>query len=384
MAVFIMHKRHVFFYKFLRPLIIIFLFIKFGYRSKKARELPETYLVLSNHTTDFDFLMVASSFSDQMYFVGSEHIARWKWLYGIVTYCFGLVTRSKGTTASSTVLEMLRLLRSGHNVCLFAEGSRCWDGVTGPILPSTGKVLKKARCGLVTYRIEGGYFASPRWSGSNTRRGYVYGAPVNIYTAEQLAAMTADEINAAINRDLYEDAYARQLANPSTYKGKGLAESMENFLFVCPQCGTLDTIRSHGDTVSCTTCGLSFRYDQYGMLDGLPFRTMKELAAWQQTQVDKAASAGVTYTAPSATLQRIENHQEIALSRGSVSMNGSTLVCGNVEIPMDSITNFDIHGKRGLVFSTSDGYYELKPDAPANALKFHLLHRAYKERTKTR
>lgn len=373
-----MPKRHVIFYQLLRPLIVVFLFFKFNYRFKKARDLPETYLVLSNHTTDFDFLMVASSFPDQMYFVGSEHIARWKLLYSIVTYCFGLVTRSKGTTASSTVLEMLRLLRGGHNVCLFAEGSRCWDGVTGPILPATGKVLKKARCGLVTYRIEGGYFASPRWS-TSTRRGRVCGAPVNIYTADQLAAMTADEINAAINRDLYEDAYARQLEAPAPYKGKGLAEGMENFLFICPQCGKLDTIRTQGDTVSCASCGMTFRYDRYGMLEGLPFRTVKELADWQKEQVAEAAAAGLAYTAPSATLRRVENHQETLLCQGSVSMDGSALTCGDTVIPMDAITNFDIHGKRGLVFSTADGYYELKPDAPANALKFFLLRNAYNE-----
>lgn len=378
-----MPKRHVIFYQLLRPLIVVFLFFKFNYRFKKAKELPETYLVLSNHTTDFDFLMVASSFSDQMYFVGSEHIARWKWLYAIVTYCFGLVTRSKGTTASSTVLEMLRLLRGGHNVCLFAEGSRCWDGVTGPILPATGKILKKARCGLVTYRIEGGYFASPRWSG-RTRRGRVYGAPVNIYTAEDLAAMTADEINAVINRDLYEDAYARQLEAPSPYKGRGLAEGMENLLFICPECGRVDTIRSQGDTVSCSACSMSFRYDTHGMLEGIPFRTVKELADWQKAQVAQAAAAGEAYTAPSATLRRVENHEETILAQGSVSMDSDTLTCADTVFPMESITNFDIHGKRGLVFSTADGYYELKPDAPANALKFFLLYNACRELTKVR
>ncbi len=371
-----MPKRHTVFYYLVRPLAVIFLWFKFRFRFKKAAGLPETYLVLSNHTTDFDFLMLAASFPNQMYFVGSEHIARWKKLYAIVVYFFGFITRSKGTTASSTVLEMLRLLRSGHNVCLFAEGSRSWDGVTGPILPATGKILKKARCGLVTYRIEGGYFASPRWS-HRTRRGLVYGAPVNVYTAEQLAAMTADEINTVINRDLFEDAYARQLEAPSPYRAKNLAVGMENLLFVCPQCGKLDTIRSQGNTVSCTACGMDFRYNQYGMLDGIPYRTVKELSDWQKARVAEAAAAGVAYTAHSAILRRVENHQETVIAQGALSMDGNALTCGDVMIPMATITNFDIHGKRGLVFSTAEGYYELKPDAPANALKFFLLYNAY-------
>ena len=378
-----MPKRHIIFYKLLRPLFPLFLFIKFGYRYKKAGKLPGNYLVLSNHNTDFDFLMVASSFSEHMYFVGSEHIARWKKLYAIITYCFGLVTRSKGTTASSTVLEMLRLLRGGNNVCLFAEGARSWDGVTGPILASTGKILKKAKCGLVTYRIEGGYFASPRWS-VRTRRGRVYGAPVNFYSVEQLSAMTAEEINAAINRDLYEDAYARQLEAPAAYRGKGLAEGMENLLFLCPQCGSMDTIRSQNDTVSCTDCDMTFRYDSNGMLVDAPFRTVKELADWQKEKVTEAACANTTFTVPSAILRRVENHEETVLAQGPVSMDAEALICGDVTIPMDTITHFDIHGKRGLVFSTTDGYYELKPEAPANALKFLLLHNAHKELTKVR
>lgn len=375
-----MQKRHIFFYKLLRPLAPIFLWIKFGYRYQKATNLPDTYIVLSNHTTDYDFLMVTSSFPQQMYFVGSEHIARWKFLYKILCYCFGFITRSKGTTASSTVMEMLRTLRSGSNVCLFAEGNRCWDGITGAILPSTGKVVKKARCGLVTYRIEGGYFASPRWSGANTRRGRVYGAPVNVYTAEQLATMSADEINAIITRDLHEDAYARQLASPSKYKGKGLAENMETVLFICPQCGKLDTFQSHDDTVSCSACGLSFCYNEYGMLEGAPFRTVRELYTWQLQQVENAIDNGMAYTADSGKLSLIADHSETMISQGPVTMDGNSLTCGDVTIPVEQIIHLAIHGRHGLVFSTADTYYELLPDKKSNALKFCLLYEACKHR----
>ena len=367
-----MNKRHIYFYKLIRPLAIVFLYIKFGYTFKQAKNLPEKYIVLSNHTTDFDFLMVAASFPQQMYFVGSEHVARWKWLYGILCYFAGFITRSKGTTASSTVLEMLRTVRSGSNVCLFAEGNRCWDGVTGPILPSTGKMIQKARCGLVTYRIEGGYFASPRWAGAASRRGRVFGAPVNIYTPEQLAAMTPAEVNDAICQDLHEDAYARQALSPARYTGKAPAERLESLLFICPQCGAVETLSSQGDTVSCSACGLSFRYDQYGMLKGLPFQTVQELYNWQRQQVEQAVD--VCYTAGSATLSAVSNHKESLIAQGPVSMTCDLLTCGDTAIPIGQITHLSIHGRWGIVFSTSEGYYELKVAKQFNALKFQLLY----------
>ena len=376
-----MSKKHVFFWKLVRPVVMVFLWIKFGYTFQVAKQLPDTYIVLSNHTTDYDPLFVASSFPQQMYFVGSEHISRWKWLYTLLTYAFEPIMRPKGTVGVTTTMEVLRKVRGGANVCIFAEGSRCWDGITGPILPSTGKTIKSAKCGLVTYKIVGGYFASPRWSLKNTRRGYVHGAPVNVYTPERLAAMTVDEINTAIIRDLYEDAYARQLESPRAYRGRGLAEQMENFLFICPQCGQVDTIRSHGDTVECTACGLMFRYDEYGMLQGVPFRTVRDLAAWQQDAVRDAVEKKEIYTSPRGTLTKIENHQETLVDSGPIALSAEALTCGDTVIPVADILNMDIHGKHALVFSTMPIYYELIPE-DSNALKFMLLYHGYKQRVK--
>ena len=364
-------------YTLLRPLAALFLWLKFGYRYKVAQDLPENYIVLSNHTTDFDFLMVACSFPQPMLFVGSEHIARWKLLYKFITTFFGFITRPKGSTASSTVLDILRALRGGSRVCLFAEGSRCWDGVTGPILPATGKMVQRSKCALVTYRIEGGYFASPRWAGAASRRGRVLGAPVNVYTAEQLAQMSADEINAAICRDLHEDAYQRQAADPAPYRGKKLAEKLESAVFICPFCGAVDSLHSENNTTSCSKCGGAFRYDQHGMLTDIPFETIKELLHWQRQQVAEAAAAGVVYTA-AGKLCRVENHTEQPLTEGTITMDAEALCCSDYRFPLSSLTHLDIHGRWGLVFSTRDGYYELKIDSTCNALKFFLLFSACK------
>ncbi len=293
-----MIQKHRLYWRLLRPIVTVFLRIKFGYRYEMAEDLPDKYIVLSNHTTDFDPLFVAASFRKQMYFVASEHITRWKRFFPIIDHLFAPIIRQKGTVAAATVIQALRKVKEGSNVCIFAEGVRSWDGVTGPILPSTGKVVKKAGCGLVTYKLTGGYFVSPNWSlTSNTRRGPIHGAPVGVYTAEQLAAMTVDEVNAIIRRDLYEDAYATQLADPKPYKGKNLAEQLENLLFVCPTCGGRDTFHSHGNTVTCEACGQEIHYDEYAKLTGVSYETVRDLAAWQRQQVEQDVAAGMAYTA---------------------------------------------------------------------------------------
>ena len=287
-----MNKKHIFIYTLLRPLVSLFLRIKFGYSYKVAKNLPDSnYIVLSNHVTDFDPLFVGVSFRRQMYFVGSEHIARWKTAFKFIKFGFDPILRYKGTSAAHAILDVLRRIRKGANVCMFAEGLRSWDGMPNNIASTTGQLVKSAKCALVTYKISGGYFVSPMWSQGGTRRGYIHGECVNVYTKEQLAEMSVDEINEIIKRDLHEDAYERQEKAPKKYKGKQLASKMESMLFICPFCQGRDCISSERNKVSCSACGESFLYNEYGMLEGLPYKTVKELYADQLEKIKADAEA---------------------------------------------------------------------------------------------
>ena len=371
-----MRKRHPIIWRLLRPLIIVFLWCKFGYTYKIAKNLPDNYIVLSNHATDYDPLMVSASFPRQMYFVASEHIARWKHAFKLVDYLVAPIMRYKGTIAASTVVEVLRRVRKGANVAIFAEGARTWDGVTCPILPSTAKLIKTARCGLVTYKLVGGHFVSPMWSGNNTRRGYCHGEVVNVYTKEQLAAMTQEEVYEAITRDLYEDAYARQAGEPRDYRSNKLAEGLENLLFICPQCGSYDSFATSGDTLTCNACSLRAKFTARANLVGVPFDTVKAFSDWQNARVAEDADNGVVYRAAGGTLATVREHIETPLDSGEVTLDGEVLRCGDTAIALADISDMAMHGKRALVFSTAEQYYELIPSTDANALKFYLYYLA--------
>ncbi len=364
-----MHTFHKIVYAILRPLVAAFLWLKFRYTCEKAKGLPDNYIVLANHATNFDMLFVAAAFP-QMYFVGSEHISRWGFASKLLKIFLAPIFRPKGSVASGTVKEILQTLRDGKNVCLFAEGSCSWDGTPNPILPSTGKMVQKARCGMVTYRLAGGYFSYPRWATGGRRKGPVHGYPVNVYTAQQLAAMTPREINEAIVRDLGEDAYTRQQTDPRAYKGDRAAEGLEYLLFTCPTCGSEGTFRTHGDAVDCTHCGLRFRYDEYGALQGAPFEDLKEFHRWQKTRVEEAEA----YHDPGGVLVTVAHSAATPVAEGPVSLSAEGLTCGAFTLPLCEISELDIHGKNVIVFTAGKTYYELKPSG--NGLKFLLLYRA--------
>ncbi len=372
-----MNKKHIFFWGLLRGPVALFLRMKFGYRYQRAEHLPAQYIALSNHVTDWDPLLVGVALRRQMYFVGSEHIARWKRAYKFIKYIFAPIMRPKGASAMAAVMSILRHIKKGGSVCLFPEGVRSWDGSPCPILPSTAKLVKKAGVGLVTFRITGGYFVSPMWS-SSLRRGKLRGAPVGIYTAEELAAMSEEEIYEIILKDLGEDAYLTQEKDPQPYRSKRGAENLEHFLVYCPHCGEQGALSSKGERLSCAACGHSWRFDEYGYLcDGEDKKSVAEHAERQRQRIAQDVERGKTFRVAGATVSTVVEHTEQVLSHGELTMDGEYICCGEVRVPLASITEFAMHGKFALVFSAGRDYYEIVPDEKENMIKFFLYFNEY-------
>ena len=193
-------------------------------------------LLIPNHVNAWDPLLVAMSLpKKQVYFVASEHIFRLGFVSRLLNWLVAPIARRKASSGTDTVKACLRHLRDGHSICLFAEGEQSWDGLNGHILPATGKLVKSSGATLVTYRLEGAYLSKPRWA-KTVRRGRVHGRPVNIYPPDVLKTMSAAEVNAAIERDTFEDAWARQRQWQQDYRGKKLAEGLERAMYLCPRC----------------------------------------------------------------------------------------------------------------------------------------------------
>ncbi|MBR3988192.1 MAG: 1-acyl-sn-glycerol-3-phosphate acyltransferase [Clostridia bacterium] len=372
-----MKKRHKIVWNILRAPVGLFLRLKFGYKYEIAKDLPENYIVLSNHVTDWDPVFVGVSFKRNMYLVGSEHISRWKFAYKLLKWGFEPILRPKGALASGTVMDIIRHCRKGKNVCLFAEGARSWDGITNPIAPATSKLIQSAKCGLVTYKITGGYFVSPMWSQS-LRKGKISGKVQNVYTAEELSRLSTDEIYNIITSDLYEDAYARQIESPQKYKGRNIAEGLDKLLFICPECGSYETISAKGNTVSCSKCKMAFSYTEYGMLENTKFNTVKELSDWQKTEICNDALNGKEYFTENVSVSTVRNHIETQLTTGRFSMTKDSIKCGSVNISMADISDLAMHGQNALVFSVGKEYYEAITPKETNALKFMLYYQAVK------
>lgn len=273
------------FYKFARFLLTPVVRYRFNYQFETAHPKHHPYIVLSNHTTNWDPLMVSASFPRQMYFVATEHIFRQGLLSKLLQTFVAPIMRLKTRTEMHTARIMLRTLKDGENVCMFAEGSTTWNGETSPVVPSTAKLVKRSGVALITYRLEGGYLSLPRWS-KTIRKGAMRGYVVHEYPPEQLAAMTVPEIEQAIAGDIYFNAFAHNETAGIHFRGKRMAEHLELTLYYCPLCGEIGSLHSADDLLTCASCGLTLRYNTLGRFEGLnghtaPFDTVLEWDKWQ-------------------------------------------------------------------------------------------------------
>ena len=367
------YRRHVWIYRFLSVLVRPVLRAKFNLSGEKL-QADGPFLLVSNHVTGWDPLLVGVCLGGrQAYFVASEHIFRLGLLTKVLHWLLAPIPRRKASTGMDTVKACLRHLHAGHSVCLFAEGEQCWDGRTGPIFPATGKLAKSSGAALVTFRLEGGYLSLPRW-GKHICRGAVHGHPVGVYSPKELKKLSPQEINALIERDIAEDAWARQRQRPVRYRGKRRAEGMERALYACPGCRRIGTLRTDRDRVFCP-CGFERRYTEYGFFEPRePFETLADWDLWQRELLrarDFAHEGDLLFQDEGLELKRIQSdHREELLALGTLRQFEDRLECEGQRFPLPEIRSMAMVQTHLLLFSSGGNYYQLRSSTGVNLRKY--------------
>lgn len=366
------YRRHQIIWKILQRLLRIPVCRKFR-MSHKDLSIEGPILLIPNHVTTWDPLLVAMSLPDkQVYYVASEHLFRLGLISKLLNWLVASIPRRKASSGADTVKACLRHLRAGHSVCLFAEGEQTWTGCSQPIFPATGKLVKSSGATLVTYRLEGGYLSLPRW-GRGVRRGRVHGHPVGIYPPDDLKNLSAGEINAIIERDIYEDAWLRQREQPNAYRGKKRAEGLEKLLYLCPRCQGIGTLHSRKNRLFCE-CGLALAMTEQGFFSPeSPFASVLEWDEWQREALGRLPSdaQGLLFYDEPLTLCRISmSHEEESLGQDRLSLFEDRLVFGAEVFPLDELSNVAMVKDNLLLFSFRGAYYELRSDSGHNLRKY--------------
>ncbi len=327
-------------------------------------------ILVPNHVTNWDPLIVGMSLRKKhCYFVATEHILRLGFLSKVLNFVFGPIPRPKGGSSLDSIRKIVDHVKRGHSICLFAEGEATWDGKSQPIFPATGKLIRLSGATLVTFRIEGGYLSLPRWN-NGQRRGAVHSHVVHIYRPDQLKKMSPQEINDAIETDIFEDAFARQTAEPVAYRGKTPAEKLESLLYYCPACKKLGTLRSERELLSCS-CGFRTRFTENGFFaPEEPFKTVYEWAHWQQEEMNKRCETVLKdhvsqrdealFSDDMLRFNRVTvTHETILLGTVRLTQYPDRITLGGQAFQLSGITDMAMVQECRLLFTAEGTYYEV-------------------------
>lgn len=252
--------------------------------NEETRDLKPPYLVIGNHIGTWDPFLMSMGIPDPIYFVISDAHFRHFWLRQVLKLVGG-IPKSKAIADSGTIRAILGIIKNNGIIGLYPEGARNWDLKNIPVLYPTAKLVKTLKVPVVATVMEGAGLTRPRWARSS-REGIINLNYSILLTPEQIKQMTPDEIYQKIIDGIKMNEYEWQEKNMVPFRGKNLAEYLDMFLVACPRCKSLCALHSHENTLSCTQCGYSVCYNEFGFLttDEEPyFHTPQTWSDWQNS-----------------------------------------------------------------------------------------------------
>lgn len=355
--------------------------LRYGIRIQKFRDKTERpLLVLLNHQTPFDQFFVGLAFRQPVYYLATEDIFSLGRVSDLIRWLVAPIPIKKQTTDIAAVMNCIRVAREGGTICIAPEGNRTYSGRTEYMNPSIAGLARKLGLPIALYRLEGGYGAEPRWS-DTIRRGSFRGFVSEVIEPEVYQEMTNDQLYARIRDGLFVD----EAEDTRRYTGNRRAEFLERMVYVCPFCGLAEW-ESHGNDITCKSCGKTVRYGENKRLSGVGFDFPFPFAAqWYDYQKDFMNSLDVTTMTGAplfrdrANLSEVIVYKEKRLLRqdAALELYGDRVVIdGVLVLPFTEISAAAVLGRNKLNLYHKDLVYQIKGGKRFNALKYvHVYHR---------
>ena len=370
----IIKKRHTAYFKLAKPIGKYFS-IKHNFKYERFKlKKGEGYLIMANHQTMLDPLLMAMSFNRPIYIVASDHIFNKSIPSRAMQHCFSPIKKKKATTDISFIVDCVSVAKAGGNVLIYPEGNRAWADFQFYIDRSVVKLVRMLKLPLMLYNLEGGYGVNPRW-GNGLRKGEFNGRIKKILTVSEIQALSDDELYNVISEGL------RVIDSESgkTYKSKVRAEFLERELLVCPKCKTESNLYSHGEFVTCNHCGLTVEYtEDLKLKSNDKDFTFSRLVEWYKFQLEyiknkelKGDEDIIFTDSPVELVDKTTSNNKV-VAKGVLTLTRTEVAIGDLKIPVGEIQSLTVIGGTKLTINTQDKSMMIKGHDRFNPLKYIL------------
>ena len=294
------------------------------------------FVVIANHQCMLDFVNLIGMTPRPMTFVLSKSFFSTMPIQGILKK-MGVIPKQQFQTTVADMKKMKAVVDHGQPLVIYPAGLMCEDGLSTPVPKATYKFLKWMNVDVYMARTRGTYFVMPKWS-KKIRPGVTTMDVTLLFTKEELATLTPEQIQARTDAVLLYDAYEEQAADPQRYAGCADIRGLEHVLYRCPHCGEEFSMEvADKSVIRCNACGFTQTMDDWGFFHcDDKSKEIRHVSDWSKRiygQVQKRIAA-----APSLELcadsrfQMVDEKKhkmvdvgegQICLKRGSIHLSGT-------------------------------------------------------------
>ena len=373
----IVFPRHMFWNHIYRPIVAMIAFFK-HYKRKGYLKMKkgESYIVLANHQTGLDGILLPYSFQRHLYGVLTDSFLSKGWVAKMFKHQLGLIGKHKGAVDIKANMDMMRCVREGGSLLIFPEGNRSYGEFQFTMTEGFAKFVRFFKKPIVLFNFHGGTGVDPRFAKSR-RKGPFYGEIKRILQPEEYASWSDEELYKVIQENLR--VYDSESGN--LYKSDERAEYLERMFFVCPKCGKVETLYSKGNYLYCKECGLKVEYteDLHLKSDNPEFKFTK-LVDWYNYQIrfvkafEPKEDEEIFHDEEGAVLyiSHPDKKREL-IAKGPVILTNKYIKFAEKTIDIHEIEIASPINGNNFNFSTANEEYLVKGNPRFNPLKFVLM-----------
>jgi 1-acyl-sn-glycerol-3-phosphate acyltransferase len=118
----------------------------------------QTVLFVSNHQSNFDIPLLLSAIDIPKGFIAKKELAKWPLISTWMKYinCI-FMDRDNLRKSAESIVEGINLLKSGHSMVIFPEGTRSKGKTVDEFKGGSFKLATKSKCPIIPLTINGTY-----------------------------------------------------------------------------------------------------------------------------------------------------------------------------------------------------------------------------------
>lgn len=298
-----------------------------------CEDLKPPYLMLSTHACMRDFAMaVRAMFPYRSYWIISvEEFAGREWLFRSI----GGIAKRKFTQQVSVVKHSMNVMKKRGQICtIYPEARYSLAGINERLDGALGKLAKQCGVPVVVFIQHGNFLSCPQWNKTPERKVKSKGEYIQVVTREEVAKLSATEIQKRIEDAFVYDDYAWQWENKVKIDSPYRAHNIHRILYQCPICKKEFSMNSDHTELWCEDCGAKWEMDEFGRLhrvnDGdVCFEHVPDWYNWERENVREQVNSGAYSFEDEARIELLASSREQFRPIGTVTMrhdlNGFTL-----------------------------------------------------------